>query len=77
VTDGKNLGRDQRPFASTDAAYAVARVAESLNWNLADTQAFLRQAQHVEYGLSAEIEFAAILRWLGRCLLSIASARRF
>jgi hypothetical protein len=48
VTAGKSLGRDQQTFASTDAAHAVARVAESLNWNLADTQAFLRQAQHVE-----------------------------
>ncbi len=67
MTAGKNLGRDQQPFAATDAAHAVVRSAESLNWNLADTQAFLRRVQHVEYGLSAEIEFAAILRWLGRC----------
>lgn len=64
--DGK-FGRDKRPFAGVDAAHAVVRIAEALNWNLADPQSFLRQAQHVEYGLSAEIEFAAILRWLGRC----------
>jgi hypothetical protein len=64
--DGK-LARDKRPFAGVDAAHALVRIAEALNWNLADPQAFLRQAQHVEYRLSAEIEFAAILRRLGRC----------
>lgn len=63
--DGK-LGA-KRPFTSVDAAHAAVRIPEALNWNLADPQSFLRQAPHVEYRLSAEIEFAAILRWLGRC----------
>ena len=61
------LGRAKQPFASADAAHAIVRAAETLNWNLADIPSFLRCAQHVEYGLSAEIELAAILRWLGRC----------
>jgi Holliday junction resolvase len=61
------LARAKQPFATTDAAHAMVRAAETMNWNLADIPSFLHRAQHVEYGLSAEIELAAILRWLGRC----------
>jgi hypothetical protein len=38
-----------------------------LNWNLADPQSFLRQAQLSNMGFRQTIEFAAILRWLGGC----------
>ncbi len=55
------------PFAATDAAHTVVKAAEHLNWNFSDVKKFIRQVQHVEYGLSSEIEFAAILRWLGCC----------
>lgn len=61
------FGRAAKPFAETDAAHAVVKTAERLGWNISDPEKFLRQVQHVEYGLSAEIEFAAILRWLGWC----------
>jgi Holliday junction resolvase len=69
MSDNEAVGRQKKPFDAINAAHLVARVAESLDWNLSDTEAFLRRAQHVEYGLSAEIEFAAILRWLGVCKL--------
>ena len=63
----KKLGRTLRPFNSPVAAHTLARVAEALDWNFSDPEAFLRRVQHVEYGLSAEIELAALLRWLGTC----------
>lgn len=64
----RRRGRAQRPFDETTAAHTVVRAAESLGWDLSDPEAFLRHVQHVEYGLSAEIEFAALLRWLGTCI---------
>jgi Holliday junction resolvase len=62
-----SLGRTAKPFVATDAAHAVVRAAEQVGWDISDIQKFLRQVQHVEYGLSSEMEFAAILRWLGWC----------
>jgi Holliday junction resolvase len=61
------FGRPKKPFDPVAAGHIVSRVAESLGWDMTDTESFLRRAQHVEYGLSAEIEFATILRWLGWC----------
>ena len=40
---------------------------EETGYSIADSDAFVRRVQHVEYGLSAEIEFGALLRWLGAC----------
>lgn len=62
-------GRAIKPFNVVGAAHTLARVAEQLNWQIDDAEKFLERAQHVEYGLSAEIEFATILRWLGVCKL--------
>lgn len=61
------LGRAAKPFSATGASHTVVRAAEQLGWNLNDPEKFIRQVQHVEYGLSSEMEFAAILRWLGWC----------
>jgi hypothetical protein len=61
------LGRAPKPFTVTEAAHAVVRAAEQLGWDVSDPDKFLRKVQHVEYGLSAEMEFATILRWLGWC----------
>lgn len=61
------LGRLKAPFSTVNAAHAVVRAAEALNWEFSDFDAFMRRAQHIEYGLSAEIEFATVLRWLGKC----------
>jgi hypothetical protein len=63
----KRFSRTGKPFSGLNAAHSIVRVAEVLDWQFDDVDAFLRRAQHVEYGLSAEIEFAAILRWLGWC----------
>jgi hypothetical protein len=67
MSDEVRTGRPMLPFSTTRAAHAVAQAAESLGWDFSDPDAFLKRIQHVEYGLSAEIEFAAILRWLGLC----------
>ena len=40
---------------------------EDSDYSIDDPDAFLRRVKNVEYGLSAEVEFAAILRWLGVC----------
>jgi hypothetical protein len=63
----KRLIRQARPFATTAAAHAIVRVAEAMDWDIQDAEAFLKRVQHIEYGLSAEMEFATILRWLGIC----------
>ena len=60
-------GRLQRPLDETSIAHTIVRVLEEADYSIADPGAFLRRVQHVEYGLSAEIEFAALLRWLGSC----------
>jgi hypothetical protein len=62
-----SFGRAVKPFAPVDAAHTIVKVAEELDWNLGDVGKFIGLVQHVEYGLSAEVEFAAILRWLGWC----------
>jgi Holliday junction resolvase len=64
----KRFSRTKKPFSILSAAHSIVRVTEALDWQLDDVDAFLRRV-HVEYGLSAEIEFAAILRWLGWCRL--------
>ena len=40
---------------------------EECEYSVDDPDAFLRRVKNVEYGLSAEVEFAAVLRWLGAC----------
>ena len=40
---------------------------EECDYSIGDPDAFLRRVKSMEYGLSAEVEFAAILRWLGAC----------
>lgn len=59
--------RPARPLDITGAAHLVARVLESVNYNTSDVNAVVKRAQHVEFGLAAEVEFAAIAAWLGRC----------
>lgn len=61
------LARAARPFSYPDAAHAVVKAAEQIGWDFGEPEKFLKRVQHVEYGLSAEMEFAAILRWLGLC----------
>ena len=55
------------PFDWTEAGHALVKAGESVNWDLNDLSAFAKRVQSIEYGLSAETEFAAILAWLGNC----------
>jgi Holliday junction resolvase len=66
-SQGPRLGRTAQPFRTADAAHTIVKVADQLGWDMGNIDKFTRRVQHVEYGLSAEIEFAAILRWLGWC----------
>ena len=61
--------RKARPFEATNAGHLVSQVAEELKWNLDDLSKFIKRAQHVEFGLDAEVEFAAVISWLGKCRL--------
>lgn len=63
----RTLGRHQRPFDDTSIAHTIVRAMEDMDYRVTDPSTFIRRIQHVEYGLSAEIEFAALLRWLGAC----------
>jgi hypothetical protein len=57
------------PFDWTEAGHVVVRAGEAVNWDLSDPAGFVKRVQSIEYGLSTETEFAAILSWLGRCSL--------
>jgi Holliday junction resolvase len=59
--------RPARPFEMTGVAHLVARIMEAVNYKADDIEAVVKRAQHVEFGLAAEVEFAAIAAWLGRC----------
>ena len=61
------LGRSHRPFDDTSTAHTIVRAWEQVGHSITDPDAFVRRVQHIEYGLSAEIEFAVLLRWLGSC----------
>jgi hypothetical protein len=65
--DPEAIARFKRPFNLIDAVHTIVRTAEALDWDISNLEAFIARAQHVEFGLSAEIEFAAMLRWLGTC----------
>ncbi|WP_339692388.1 hypothetical protein [uncultured Parasphingorhabdus sp.] len=59
--------RPARPFHTINAAHIITRTAEALDWDLDNVENFIKTAEHVEFGLSAELELSAILRWLGPC----------
>jgi Holliday junction resolvase len=58
------------PFDWTEAGHVLVRAGEAVNWDVSDLTGFIKRVQSIEYGLSAEIEFAAIVSWLGRCSLA-------
>ena len=61
--------RSARPFNEVNAGHVLVKAAEELNWKFDDVDKFTRRVQHIEYGLDAETEFAAIVSWLGNCHL--------
>lgn len=58
------------PFDWSSAGHAIVKAGEAIGWNLGDVEKFVKRVQLIEYGLSSEVEFAAILSWLGRCSLA-------
>src|SRR5687768_11327160 len=71
-SDGKKVEETADPLAAfdwTDAGHVVVQAGKSVDWEFADPTAFIKRVQSIEYGLSAETEFAAILSWLSRCSL--------
>ncbi len=58
-----------RPLSHPDLTHVVVQVLQEMNYDVSDKDRFLKQAQNVDFGLSAEHEFAAIAAWLGRCRL--------
>lgn len=63
------FGQPVAPFDEADLAHKIMDALKGSEYRVADSPAFLRRLQHVEYGLSAEVEFSAIIAWLGRCVL--------
>ncbi len=62
--------RSATPFFDVDVGHTVVKALEEFDYTLPDSATLLKQLQHIEYGLSAEVEFAAIASWLGRCSLA-------
>lgn len=67
--EGGQTSATLQPFDWTDAGHVLVKASESVDWKMEDVEAFAKRVQSIEYGLSAETEFAAILSWLGRCVL--------
>lgn len=61
--------RQARPFDNVGLQHRVVQAVQNLGYNVPDAATFVKRLQHVEFGLSAEDEFAAIAAWLGRCRL--------
>ena len=57
------------PSNYVDLAHRYIEVIAELGNNIKDKEALIDRIRHVEYGLSAEVECAAILAWLGNCSL--------
>lgn len=66
----KTLSRPTVPFNVVDAGHTFVRVGEEMNWDLSNVEQVLKRIQNIEYGLDAEVEFAAIVSWLGKCRLA-------
>ena len=64
-----SIKRAAEPFDEVSFAHRLAEAAAAVNYNLTNPGAFINRLRNVEYGTSAEIEFAAILSWLGQCAL--------
>lgn len=56
-------------FNPVDAAHTLIEAAEDVRWEFVDKAAFLKRVKHIEFGLSAEDEFSALITWLGSCQL--------
>ena len=50
-------------------AHEILQAVQEVGHNLDDLDKFIRRVQHIDYGLSAEVEFSALLAWLGNCEL--------
>lgn len=69
-TSQRNLGRPVRPISDLNLQHTIVKSVESFGHKPDDIKKFIKKAQHIEYGLSAEVEFASIAAWLGRCKLA-------
>lgn len=62
--NGDAAPKSRRLLTATEVAFGLAEVLNSAEPNL-DAHSTLKQAEHIQYGLSAEDEFLAIAAWLG------------
>lgn len=68
------MGKQKRtenksPFNNVDFAHQVIEAVKKAGNSIENEDKFINQLRHVEYGLNAETECAAILAWLGNCHL--------
>lgn len=59
----------ESPFDDIELSHSVLKALRESGHNVQDREKFLNRLRHVEYGLTAQIEYAAILAWLGNCVL--------
>lgn len=57
------------PFDEVDLAHRVIEAVHALGVTPTNPVAFLNRLRHIEYGYSAQTECAAVLGWLGHCVL--------
>jgi len=56
-------------FDEVELSHLVLSALSDGGYNIEDGGKFLNRLKHVDYGLSAQKECAAILAWLGNCIL--------
>jgi len=65
----QTLFRPAIPFNVIDVGHTFVRAGEEMGWDFSNAEQLLKRIQNIEYGLDAEVEFAAIVSWLGKCRL--------
>lgn len=63
------FGEPKAPFSDVELAHLVLEALSQSGHSPSDPKRFVQRLQHVEYGLSAETECAAVLAWLGNCAI--------
>lgn len=64
----KFVGSENR-FDDVTLSHLVLKALASGDYNVQDDERLLNRLRHVDYGLSAQKECAAVLAWLGNCVL--------
>jgi hypothetical protein len=64
------FAENKKPLDDHELSHLILQALGKIGHNPEDTEKFLKRLQHVDFGLSAEHECAAVLAWLGNCVMA-------